>query len=229
MHANNELGTVNDLAALAAATHEVGAYFHTDAIQSLGKVDFNVAELGVDAASFSAHKIYGPKGVGALYLKRGTPFEALLVGGGQESKKRSGTQNVAGATAFATALDIMLEERETEGPRLVALRDRVIQGVLKMDNTELNGAHDAPRLPGTANLVIKGVDAAGCVEAEYLNPKPIPVFRADATQAGGTISALRKTKSRFGLEGNCVAGETAASKVDLILRNAIDCLLNFAG
>jgi cysteine desulfurase len=182
MHANNELGTVNDLAALAAATHEVGAYFHTDAIQSLGKVDFNVAELGVDAASFSAHKIYGPKGVGALYLKRGTPFEALLVGGGQESKKRSGTQNVAGATAFATALDIMLEERETEGPRLVALRDRVIQGVLKMDNTELNGAHDAPRLPGTANLVIKGVEGEAMLL--QLDNRGIAVSTGSACSSG---------------------------------------------
>jgi len=158
MHANNELGTVQPIKELAAATHEVGGYFHTDAIQALGKVDWNAADNGVDAASFSAHKIYGPKGVGVLYLKRGTPFEVYMIGGGQESKKRSGTQNVAGAVAFAKALELMLAERETENPRLAALRDRVIDGVLEMPHTALNGARDVPRLPGTANLSINGVE-----------------------------------------------------------------------
>jgi len=158
MHANNELGTVQPIKELAAAAHEHDAYFHTDAIQALGKVDWNAVDLGVDAASFSAHKIYGPKGVGALYLKRGTPYEVYMIGGGQESKKRSGTQNVGGITAFAKALEIMLAERGTEDPRLTALRDRVIDGVLKMPHTALNGARDVPRLPGTANLSINGVE-----------------------------------------------------------------------
>ena len=158
MHANNELGTVQPIKELAAAAHGVGAYFHTDAIQALGKVEWNAVDNGVDAASFSAHKLYGPKGVGALYLKRGTPFDVFMSGGGQESKKRSGTQNVAGAVAFATALDLMLAERETENPRLAALRDRVIDGVLQLPHTSLNGARDVPRLPGTANLSINGVE-----------------------------------------------------------------------
>jgi cysteine desulfurase len=158
MHANNELGTVQPIKELAAATHDVGGYFHTDAIQALGKVEWDAVDNGVDAASFSAHKIYGPKGVGALYLKRGTPFDVFMTGGGQESKKRSGTQNVAGATAIAKALELMLEERATENPRLEALRDRVIDGVLKMPHTALNGARDVPRLPGTANLSINGVE-----------------------------------------------------------------------
>jgi cysteine desulfurase len=106
MHANNELGTVQPVKELAALVHEKDGYFHTDAIQALGKVEWDAVDLGVDAASFSAHKVYGPKGVGALYLKRGTPFEPLLIGGGQESKKRSATQNVGGATAFAKAVEI---------------------------------------------------------------------------------------------------------------------------
>jgi cysteine desulfurase len=158
MHANNELGTIQPIKELAAATHERGGYFHTDAIQALGKVEWDAVDLGVDAASFSAHKIYGPKGVGALYLKRGTPYEVYMIGGGQESKKRSGTQNVAGATAFAAALEIMLGERESENARLEALRDRVIDGVLEMPHTSLNGGRDVPRLPGTANLSINGVE-----------------------------------------------------------------------
>lgn len=158
MHANNEIGTVQPIAELAAAAHERGAVFHTDASQSLGKIPFDVRELGVEAASFSAHKIYGPKGVGALYLKRGTPFQPLLGGGGQEFKKRSGTQNVAGAVAFAEALAIMEEERPAESVRLAALRDRVIDGVMeRIPNVDLNGDRQR-RLPNIANLIIKGVE-----------------------------------------------------------------------
>jgi cysteine desulfurase len=158
MAANNEIGTIQPVAELAAAAHEVDAYFHTDAVQALGKIPFRVGELGIDAASFSAHKIYGPKGVGAMYLKRGTPFRPLLLGGGQESKRRSGTQNVAGAVAFGKALDIMLAEQAGEKERLSALGDRLIDGVLSgIRNTELNGARE-PRLPGYANMIIKGVE-----------------------------------------------------------------------
>ena len=182
MHANNELGTVQPIKELAAATHEHDAYFHTDAIQALGKVDWNAVDLGVDAASFSAHKIYGPKGVGALYLKRGTPFEVYMIGGGQESKKRSGTQNVGGITAFATALEIILAERGTEDPRLAALRDRVIDGVLKMPHTALNGARDVPRLPGTANLSINGVEGEAMLLK--LDNKGIAVSTGSACSSG---------------------------------------------
>jgi cysteine desulfurase len=152
------LGTVQPVKELAALTHGKDGYFHTDAIQALGKVPWDAVELGVDAASFSAHKVYGPKGVGVLYLKRGTPFEPLLIGGGQESKKRSATQNVAGAAGFAKAVELMEAERETENPRLAVLRDRVIDGVLNMPHTSLNGGRDVPRLPGTANLSINGVE-----------------------------------------------------------------------
>jgi cysteine desulfurase len=182
MHANNELGTVQPVKELAAATHEVGGYFHTDAIQALGKIEWDAADLGVDAASFSAHKIYGPKGVGVLYLKRATPFEAYLIGGGQEGKKRSGTQNVAGAAAFSKALELMLAEREVEGPRLTALRDKVIDGVLEMPNTALNGGRDVPRVPGIANLVIKGVEGEAMLL--QLDNKGIAVSTGSACSSG---------------------------------------------
>ena len=182
MHANNELGTVQPIKELAALTHEKDAYFHTDAIQALGKVEWDAVDLGVDAASFSAHKVYGPKGVGVLYLKRGTPFEPLLIGGGQESKKRSATQNVGGATAFAKAVEIMEAERATENPRLTALRERVIDGVLEMPNTALNGGRDVPRLPGTANLVIKGVEGEAMLL--QLDNKGIAVSTGSACSSG---------------------------------------------
>lgn len=182
MHANNEIGTVQPLRELADITHEHGGYFHTDAIQALGKVDWDAQELGVDAASFSAHKIYGPKGVGALYLKRGTPFEPLLTGGGQEFKKRSGTQNTAGVAGFTRALELMIEERETENPRLIALRDRVIDAVLALPNTLLNGGRDVPRLPHTANLVIKGVEGEAMLL--QLDNKGIAVSTGSACSSG---------------------------------------------
>ncbi len=158
MHANNEIGTVQPIADLASVAHERGALFHTDAAQSLGKIPFDVEGSGVDAASFSAHKVYGPKGVGALYLRRGTPFRPLLGGGGQEFRKRSGTQNVAGAVGFAEALRLMLAERDAEALRLASLRDRVIEGAFaRIPNVQLNG-DPTRRLPNIANLIIKGVE-----------------------------------------------------------------------
>jgi cysteine desulfurase len=182
MHGNNEIGTVQPIAELARVTHDAGGYFHTDAIQTLGKMEWNAAELGVDAASFSAHKIYGPKGVGALYLKRGLPFEPLLIGGGQESKKRSGTQNTAGIIGMTKALEIMIAERDAETPRLTALRDRVIDGILAMPNSLLNGARDVPRLPHIANLVLKGVEGESMLL--QLDNKGIAVSTGSACSSG---------------------------------------------
>ncbi len=182
MHANNEIGTVQPIKRLAEIAHAKDAYFHTDAIQALGKLAWDAVDLGVDAASFSAHKIYGPKGVGALYLKRGTPFQPLLMGGGQESKKRSATQNVGGVTAFAKALELCDEERDTETPRLEALRHRVIDGVLALPNSDLNGARDVPRLPGYANLVIKGIEGESMLL--QLDNKGIAVSTGSACSSG---------------------------------------------
>jgi cysteine desulfurase len=158
MHGNNELGTVQPIREIADAAHEFGAFVHTDTAQTLGKVGLDVRQLGVDAASFSGHKIYGPKGIGALYLKRRTPFAPYLRGGGQEFRKRSGTQNVPGAVGFAEALRIMLDELPNEGPRLAALRDRILDGVTSsIENTEVT-AKGEPRLPNVAHLLIKGVE-----------------------------------------------------------------------
>jgi cysteine desulfurase len=182
MHGNNELGTVQPMKELAEVAHSVGAYIHTDAIQTLGKIEWDAADLGVDAASFSAHKIYGPKGVGALYLKRGTPFEPLLIGGGQESKKRSGTQNVAGIVGLNKALELMIAERETEAPRLRGLRDRVIDGILAMPNSLLNGGRDVPRLPHIANMVLKGVEGESMLL--QLDNKGIAVSTGSACSSG---------------------------------------------
>ncbi len=184
MHVNNEIGTIAPIAELAAVTHEVGGYFHTDAVQSIGKVPFDAAAVGIDAASFSAHKIYGPKGVGALYLKRGTPFEPLLIGGGQESKKRSGTQNVAGIVGFAKALELMLEDLPAETVRLTALRDRVVAGITgSMPNTMVNGTMDAAsHTSNIANIVIKGVEGESMLL--QLDNRGIAVSTGSACSSG---------------------------------------------
>jgi cysteine desulfurase len=180
MTANNEIGTIQPIAELAAAAHEAGALFHTDAVQALGKIPFDVDALGVDAASFSAHKIYGPKGVGALYLRKGTPFKATLLGGGQEMKRRSGTQNVAGATAFAKALELMLGEQAEEATRLGEMRDRIVESVLKLPNTRLNGS--GPKLPGYANLIINGCEGESMLL--QLDNKGIAVSTGSACSSG---------------------------------------------
>ncbi len=184
MHGNNEIGTLQPIKDLASLAHERGALFHTDAAQTLGKVAFDVDELGIDAASFSGHKTYAPKGIGALYLRRGTPFEPLIQGGGQEFKKRSGTQNVAGAVAFTRALEIMLDELPTEGPRLAALRDRVIAGVLStLPHTESTIPPDLPdRLPNIASLLIKGVEGEAMLL--QLDAKGVSVSTGSACSSG---------------------------------------------
>ena len=134
MMAQNEIGTIQPVAELARVAHANGTLMHSDAVQALGKIPLNVAELGLDAASFSAHKIGGPKGVGAFYLKSRTPFIATQLGGGQEGNRRSGTQNVAGAVGFARALELAEKEREWEAYRLSELRDRLARELLALDS-----------------------------------------------------------------------------------------------
>ncbi|MDZ4167409.1 MAG: cysteine desulfurase family protein [Coriobacteriia bacterium] len=183
MHGNNEIGTIQPIAELAAAAHARGALFHTDAAQTLGKIDFDVAALGVDAASFSGHKIYGPKGTGVLYLKGGTRLAAYLMGGGQESKKRSGTQNVAGDVGFATALELMDAERPAEAPRLTALRDRLVSGLLgRIEYAQLNAAEAPERLPHIANFVIPGVEGEAMLL--HLDAAGVAVSTGSACSSG---------------------------------------------
>lgn len=127
MMANNEVGTIQPVAELARLAHDCGALFHTDGVQMLGKAPVDLESSGVDAASFSAHKVGGPRGVGVLYLRRGTPFAAYQRGGGQESGKRSGTQDVLGAIGTACAFELAVTELDAEAARLCALRDRLAQ------------------------------------------------------------------------------------------------------
>jgi cysteine desulfurase len=183
MHGNNEIGTVAPIAQIAELAHAKGAYVHTDAAQTLGKIPFDVNELGIDAASFSSHKIYGPKGFGALYLRRRTPFDVQLRGGGQEFKKRSGTQNTPGAVGFAKALELMVDSRDDEAVRLSGLRDRLIDGVTSvLENTQATVRGDGPRIPGIASLLINGVEGEAMLL--QLDSKGIAVSTGSACSSG---------------------------------------------
>ena len=158
MLANNEIGSINDLKAFVEVAHAGGALVHTDAVQAVGKIPVDVADLGIDMLSVSAHKIYGPRGIGALYLRRGTRFDPLIKGGGQESRRRSGTQNVVGAVGFATALESALADMDKEAERLAALRDFIIEQVTSRLENTLATVTAEPRLPNIAPLLIKGVE-----------------------------------------------------------------------
>lgn len=159
MAANNEVGTIQPVAEVARIARERSrALVHTDAVQILGKAPFNVGGLDVDLASFSAHKIGGPKGVGALYLRRGTRIAALVHGGGQERDLRSGTSNVAGIVGFGEAARLAALEAENEAARLEKLRDRLEAGLLAFIEGVRVNAEDGPRLPGVSNLIIEGVE-----------------------------------------------------------------------
>jgi cysteine desulfurase len=165
MLANNEIGAIQPLEEIGRVCRERGVLLHTDATQAVGKIPVNVDRLGVDLMSFTAHKIYGPKGVGALYVRRRSgahPLEPLVLGGGQERGLRSGTLNVPGIVGLARALELCLEEMPQEMARLRALRDRLYQGLTAaLRDAGLNGPALAPpdwRLPGNLNISFPGVD-----------------------------------------------------------------------
>jgi cysteine desulfurase len=159
MHANNEIGTIQPIADLARLAHEQGALFHTDAVQSVAKVPVNVQTLGVDLLSLSAHKFNGPKGAGALWIKRGTRVAAILTGGRHERNRRAGTENVPGSVGVGVAARLAVRKLQTEGERLGAMRDRLEQAVLeRVSGTAINGDR-ARRVPNTTNISFEGVEA----------------------------------------------------------------------
>jgi cysteine desulfurase len=159
MTANNEVGTLQPVEEIGAVCRARGVIFHSDAVQAVGILPLDLAVLPVDALSLSAHKFYGPKGVGALYVRSGVTFEPLLLGGTQERERRAGTENVAGIVGMARALEVALAHRDEAAARLSALRDRLYAGLTeRIDGVRLNGPA-SPRLPGNLNDTIDGADA----------------------------------------------------------------------
>ena len=164
MYANNEIGTIQPIKDMVRTVKNKAnelsktIVFHTDAVQAVGHVDIDVTELGVDMLSMSAHKFYGPRGVGALYVKRGTPFESLLAGGGQERQRRSGTENVPGIVGMAHALKLTHTDRKHESLRILRMRDRVVKELSNsVENLVFNG-HPINRLDNNVSVSFRGVE-----------------------------------------------------------------------
>ncbi|MBI2832724.1 MAG: cysteine desulfurase NifS [Chloroflexi bacterium] len=158
MHANNEVGTIEPLAEISKIAREAGVYFHTDAVQTTGHIPANVNELGVDLLSISAHKLYGPKGVGALYIRKGTRLVSFMHGGEQESRRRAGTENVPSIAGFGRAAELAGQDMSEEAQRLTLLRDRLINGLSeRIESIHLNG-HPTKRLPNNVSVTFDFVE-----------------------------------------------------------------------
>jgi len=182
MHANNEIGTIQPIAALAAIAHEHGALMHTDAVQSAGKIPVDVRALGVDLLSLSAHKFNGPKGAGALWIKRGTRMQPTVTGGKHERNRRAGTENVAAIAGLGVAAALASGKMAAEAARVSALRDRLEAGILReVPGTQVNGARDA-RVPNTTNISFERVEAESLLIA--LDLEGIAVSTGSACSSG---------------------------------------------
>jgi cysteine desulfurase len=163
MHANNEIGTIQPIAEIGKIAREKGIYFHTDAVQSVGKIPVNVEELNVDMLSLSSHKLYGPKGVGALYVKKGVRLEPIIHGGGHEKGLRPGTENVSGIVGLGKACEMAEKDLDKNAKYLTDLRDKLIDGVLdSVEQSYLNG-HRTKRLPNNVNFRFASIEGESLV------------------------------------------------------------------
>lgn len=158
MFANNEVGTINPIAEIGKACRDKGVLFHTDAVQATGHVPIDVVKMNIDLLSISAHKFHGPKGVGVLYIRKGVRIPSLIIGGGQEKKRRAGTENVPGIVGLATALKLANEHMAENAVRVGALRDKLLKGIAeRIPDVKLNG-HPTNRLPNNVNYSIRYIE-----------------------------------------------------------------------
>ena len=182
MHANSEVGTLQPIEAIGRATRERGIPLHVDAVQTFGKVPFDVHALGIDALSFSAHKIYGPKGIAGLYVRKGTRMVSIQHGGEHERRRRAGTENVPGIVGLGKAVEVRAREMAAEAERLGALRTRLWEGIRAgVPEVRLSG-HPVVRLPGTASLLFRHIESESLVLG--LDLKGIGVSAGSACTAG---------------------------------------------
>ena len=182
MHANNELGTVQPIAEIARLAREAGIPFHTDGVQSAGKLPTDVQELGVDLFALSGHKIYAPKGVGALYVRKGTVLEPVLFGGSHERGRRPGTENVPGIVGLGEAASLARLHLQAETERLNALRDRLQQGILASVESAVVNGQGAERTPNTTNIRFDHIEGEAMVIA--LDLKGFAVSSGAACSSG---------------------------------------------
>lgn len=207
MLGNNETGTLQDIKRLAEIAHAKGVYFHTDAVQALGKVKVDVKDLGVDLAAGSAHKFYGPKGVGILYAKAGTRFTQYAHGGAHERGKRAGTENVAGVVGMAKALELDVKELEKNTAHIEKLADKLFNGISQIPDVTFNGDSEK-RIKGTLNFTFAGCEGEATILS--LDMKGIAVSSGSACTSGavepshvllamGVPAELAQTAIRFSL------------------------------
>jgi cysteine desulfurase len=221
MFANNEVGTIQPVAEIAQVCRERDVYFHTDAVQAVGKLPIDVNKLGVDMLSLSAHKFYGPKGVGALYVRKGVKVDPLLHGGHQEWGRRAATENVAGIVGLGKAIELRLGEMAAEAERLATLREQLYAGLTAhIDHVYLNG-HPTERLPGTLSLcfdyvegeaIIMGLDLSGVAVSSGSACTSASLEPSHVLLAMGVRPAVAQGSIRFSLG----RGNTAAD-VDTVL------------
>jgi cysteine desulfurase len=186
MAANNEIGVVQPLEEIGALCRERGVLFHTDAAQAVGKIPLDVRDDAIDLLSLSAHKVYGPKGVGALFVRQGTPLLPQVQGGSQERQRRAGTEDVPGIVGFGVALELAqrdASEREAANRRMAALRDTLLDRLTAMDDVQLTG-HPVERLPNSASVAIDGVEGGDLVAA--LDLEGIAASTGSACTSGST-------------------------------------------
>ena len=222
MLANNETGVLQSVAEIGKIAADTGVFFHIDAVQGAGKVRFDVREFGCHLLSISAHKMHGPKGVGAMYVRRGTPVESLIVGGSHERRRRAGTENVAGIVGLGRATELAMHSL-ADGTinRLAGLRDRLEQGVLQLPGTGLNGI-GAPRTANTSNIWFDNLEGEALVIA--LDLKGVAVSGGSACHSGATepshvlmAMGLDKSRARASLRFSLLKTVTDAD-VDHVLR-----------
>lgn len=158
MFANNEIGTIQPIKEIGAICKERKVLFHTDAVQAVGHIPVDVKEMNIDLLSMAAHKFYGPKGVGALYIRKGIKIDNLIHGGAQERGRRAGTENIAGIVGLAKAIEIACEKMEENNKKMVVLRDKLMNGLLEIPYTKLNGPKGENRLPGNVNIIFQFIE-----------------------------------------------------------------------
>lgn len=232
MWANNETGTIFPVQRLAAWTRASGALFHTDAVQAAGRVPIDVKASEIDMLSLSGHKLHGPKGIGALYLRKGTKFRPLIWGGGQERRRRGGTENVPGIVGLGKAAELAAERLDRDRVRVAALRDRLEQSILQNGHCKVLGDH-CKRLPNTTSIAFDGLDGEAILH--HLNRAGIAVSLGSACSSGAmepshVLRAMQvPAGSLHGAVRFSLSHETTAEEIDQVVRALPDILARLRG
>jgi cysteine desulfurase len=226
MHANSEVGTIQPVAAIGVIAREAGVPFHVDAVQTFGKVPIDLESMGIDALSFSSHKIYGPKGIAGLYIRRGTKMVSIQHGGEHERRRRAGTENVPGIVGLGKAVEIRSRDMKAEAERVSALRDRMWEGIrARVGEVRLNG-HPTERLPGTANICYRNVESESIVLG--LDLKGIALSAGSACTAGSVepshvlVAMGVPLDWAMGAVRSSLGRSTTAEDVDYVVESVVE-------